>query len=224
MSIVAQSCCGGVIVVERFMHASKRIALVVVAMALLSNHAAAQGKATDVLSPKCFPMKIGYKWIYAFGDQDVTFEVLREEKNKRGRVFVVRRVIGKAAVDFKVSVKAHGVYIHQEGEKTFSPPLRQFAFFARKEDTWKWRGKVDGQERQYEFTNLGVQSIAVPAGSYSAIAVKQTVHEKADHATFWLVEGIGVVKLSGKTEAKSDDEGGIFSFDWQLKRFEKPKR
>ncbi len=206
---------------ERWSTAIKRIALVVVATALLADHAAARDKATDVLSSKRFPMKVGYKWIYAFGDQEVSFEVLRKEKTKQGRVFVVRRTIEETTVDFKVSVKSHGVYIHQEGETTFSPPLRQFAFFAREEDTWKWRGKVGGRDQKYEFTNLGVHKITVPAGSYSALAVEQQIPENAvDHATFWLVEGIGVVKLSGKTATKV----GAFSFDWQLKRFEKPKR
>ena len=45
-----------------------------------------------------------------------------------------------------------------------------------------------------------------------------------DHATVWLVDGIGVVKLSGKTESKPDDHGRTLYFEWQPKRFDKPNK
>ncbi len=202
-----------------------RSCLVVAAVSLLCSHSAAEDKASDVLSSDRFPMDVGYKWIYEFGDKEVSFEVLSSEKIKRGHIFVVRRKIGDAAaVDFKLSVKDHGVYIHEEGKKRFSPPLRQFAFFARKGDIWKWSGTVDQKTEREEFTNLGVQKITVPAGTYSTIAVEQRNPKNLDGATFWLADGIGVVKLAGKTESKPDDQGRVLVFVWQLKRFTKPNK
>src|SRR5262249_43665668 len=87
-------------------------------------------KVRDNLSPRLFPMKVGAKWVYAFDEKEVSFEVLRAEKSKEGGadVFVVRRIIDKSSVDFRVAVEEDGVYIHAEGDKVFSPPLRQFAF------------------------------------------------------------------------------------------------
>jgi hypothetical protein len=154
----------------------------------------------------------------------VTFTVLRTEKVGEGSVYVVRRTIDRTSVDFKVGVEEDGVYIHQESKKEFLPPLRQFAFFAKTGDSWKWRGTVSGKLRREEFENLGVQEVTVPAGTYSAVAVHQNNPDTAEQATFWLAPGVGVVKLSGKTESLTDDpKGARVVFEWRLKKFEAGK-
>src|SRR5262245_21631354 len=69
-------------------------------------------KVRDTLNVRLFPMKVGAKWVYEFGEKEVAFEVLRTEKAGDAEVFVVRRSIDRAAVDFRVSVEEDGVYIH----------------------------------------------------------------------------------------------------------------
>jgi hypothetical protein len=170
----------------------------------------------DTLSPRLFPMTVGDRWVYTDGKQDVTFAVLETEKAGEQTVFVVQRTIGDKAVEFRVAVEEDGVYIHQEGDKVFEPPLRQFAFFARTGDQWKWKGTTAGKAEAHHFENMGISKLKVPAGEFTTISVAQQNADKADHATFWLASAVGVVKLSGKVE-------GAVVFDWELKSFERKK-
>jgi hypothetical protein len=175
-------------------------------------------KVRDTLNARLFPMTVGAKWVYAFEEKEVAFEALRAEKAGDAEVFVVRRTIDKIAVDFRLSVEEDGVYIHKEGDKEFSPPLRQFAFFARTGDTWKSKGTFGGKNRSDTFEHLGVEEVKVPAGTYAAVAVQRSDPETGDHTTFWLARDIGVVRLSGKTELLNPDAGKIV-FEWRLKSY-----
>src|SRR5437016_1428838 len=78
--------------------------LLVIALGALPAHADKPSKRRDNVSPRLFPMKVGHKWVYAFEDKEVTFEVLRTEKLGEEERFVVRRTIEKLSVDFKISV------------------------------------------------------------------------------------------------------------------------
>jgi len=177
------------------------------------------GTKADALSKQFFPIGKGYKWVYDYEGKDVTFEVVGVER-KRGRpVYVVRRTIGKSRVEFKLSVAESGVYIHREGKKVFSPPLRQFAFLPRTGDTWTWRGKINTKPHRFVFTHRGMQRIKTPAGTFSAIKVYQKINE-SDHVEYWLAKGVGVVMLSGKPELVG---GRRESFEWKLKRFHRVK-
>jgi hypothetical protein len=200
------------------------ILLLMVPAALLAP-AADRGRSRDFPTARHFPMKVGHRWVYADGEGEVAFEVLRSEKAGGGKVFVVRRTAGRERVDFRVAVEEEGVYVLQEGEKKFDPPLRQFAFFARPGDGWKWRGTYGGRPRVEEFENLGVQEVEVPAGTFKAVAVQQTNPANGDRATFWLARGVGVVRLSGKTEEKPGAPGSAkVAFEWRLKKFEAGRR
>src|SRR5262245_11180527 len=128
-------------------------------------------KETDTMTAKYVPKKVGHKWVYAWEKKDVTFEVLRTEKSRGTTVFVVRRTFDKTAVEFLVALEEDGAYIHQEGKKVFSPPLRQFAFFARTGDIWKWRGTFGGKKRADQFEHVGVDKITVPAGTFDTLGV-----------------------------------------------------
>lgn len=190
---------------------------------LVSAHAGTEHRPRDTLSAKLFPLAVGDRWVYDFGDQEVAFEVLHTEKaDDDATLYVVRRSIGKARVDFKVAVEEDGVYIHQDGAKEYRPPLRQFAFFARTGDEWKWEGTAAGQPERHRFEHLGLQEVNVPAGAFDAVGVRQSNRESGEHATFWLAKEVGVVKVSGKSEAVSDGGpgGGRILFEWTLKKFE----
>ena len=201
-----------------------RFAFCLVAIAAFVVAAPAAGppaKARDTLSAKLFPMKVGAKWVYAFDEKEVVFEVLRAEKDKAVEtdVFVVRRTLDKTAVDFRVAVEEDGVYILREGDKEFSPPLRQFAFFARTGDGWKWKGTYGGEKRTDVFEHLGTEQVKVPAGTFAAVAVRRSNPDTADHATFWLAKDVGVVRLSGKTELLGAPGAGAVVFEWKLKSY-----
>ena len=183
-------------------------------------------KARDTLSARLFPMAVGAKWVYASDDADVTFEVLRTEKDEAADTdaFVVRRTIGKSAVEFRVAVEEDGVYILREGDKAFSPPLRQFAFFARTGDSWKWKGKYGTEKRTETFEHRGAEEVNVPAGKFATIAVQQSNPATGDQANFWLARDVGVVRLSGKTELLDAPAGGKVVFEWRLKSYTPGKK
>jgi hypothetical protein len=179
----------------------------------------------DTLNAGMFPMAVGHKWTYSSETDDVTFEVLRTEKRDDANLYVVRRTIGKTDVEFTLSVEEDGVYIHREATKEFHPPLRQFAFVARPGDEWKWRGMAGGKPRKYRFEHLGSEQVEVPLGAFAAVQIHQTDPESIEQVTYWLSRGIGVVKLSGKTELQVDGPvGSVVEFDWALKKFERNGR
>jgi hypothetical protein len=169
----------------------------------------------DTLTAKHFPMQVGHNWVYTWEKKEVTFAVLRTEKDRGTTVFVVRRTFDKTSVEFRVAVEEDGVYIHQEGKKVFSPPLRQFAFFPRKGDIWKWSGTFGGKKRADQYEHLGTDKITVPAGTFETVSIYRSGDD--GFATFWLAPGVGVVMLSGKVEGVADDR---LNFEWKLKRFQ----
>lgn len=180
--------------------------------------------ADEALTAEFFPMQVGDKWVYAYGDKDVVFKVLKSENVDNRQLFVVQRTIDDVSVNFTLSIRADGVYIHQEGEKQFLPPLRQFAFATKKGDKWEWTGTYGGEKRKENFANLGIVEETVPAGKYTVLAIEQTNGETGDSAIFNLAKGTGVVSLSGKTELIADAKlGKRVAFDWRLKRFERGK-
>ena len=70
--------------------------------------------------------------------------------------------------------------------------------------------------------NHGLQEVKVPFGQWDAFFVSQRSGSSAD---FWLVDGIGVVKLEGKSWDEHDpapQPGSALYFDWQLKQFSRP--
>src|SRR5262245_48444719 len=195
--------------------------LLTVSLFALASGFGAEPTPRDTLNAGRFPLAVGHRWVYAFGDREVTFEVVRAERQDDLPRYVVRRTIDKAQVDFTITVEEDGVYIHQEGKKEFRPPLRQFAFFARTGDAWKWRGTAGGKREEQRFEHLGIESVTVPAGTFPAVAVSQNNPDTVEHATFWLARDVGVVKVSGKTEVLTDGPDRTpVQFEWTLKRFE----
>ena len=61
--------------------------------------------------------------------------------------------------------------------------------------------------------------VTVPAGKFTAVAVRRTTPGTADHTTFWLAPGVGVVRLSGKTELAGEPGAPPVVFEWKLKGY-----
>lgn len=181
----------------------------------------------EVLHPGYFPIGVGYRWVYSAEEShvgnDVVFEVVGTEKIGAAECFVVLRSIGDHRIKFYVEVDDRGVLVHQVGEDRYRPAYRQFAFDTKQGDRWDWRGKIGEEAAEYWCLNYGVQRVSVPLGEWDAFWVAQE-SLAADHADtrFWLVEGIGVVRLSAKSRDKHDPPaaaGESSNFDWRLKEF-----
>jgi hypothetical protein len=179
-----------------------------------------------MLERRCFPMGVGYRWVYESktGDtkNDVVFEVVGVEKVGDAQCFVVLRTIGDHQLKFYVEVTKRAVLIHQVGQERYHPAYPQFVFGTKQGDTWDWKGKIGNEPGKYACTNRGVQPIGVPLGQYNAFVVRQVAQGDTQ---FWLADGVGVVKLAGKTWDKHDplpQPGESSWFDWQLKEFFRP--
>ncbi len=105
------------------------------------------------------------------------------------------------------------------GDDRYEPPFRQFAFPSGEGAVWEWRGKIGSEPAEYASRNEGLEEVEVPLGTFEAFRVRQTDSGQTD---FWLVRGIGVVKLAGKTWDEHDpapEPGSPLYFDWRLKEF-----
>jgi hypothetical protein len=183
------------------------------------------------IHPGYFPIAVGYRWVYASragnaGD-DVIFEVVGMEKVGDAECFVVVRTIGDHELKFYVEVTPRGVMIHQVGEERYNPPYRQFAFHSKKGDQWEWTGKIGDEPAEYTSYNNGEQAVSVPLGEWTGFLVAQEAPD-SDHGdtNFWLVDGIGVVRISAKYRDIHDPPAPPRQserFDWQLKDFTRGK-
>ena len=78
----------------------------------------------QLLDKRYFPMRVGDKWIYANfvpttgrpRAADVVFEVTGTKTLDDTECFVVLRTIGEHRVNFYISVRPSGVYLHQVGD------------------------------------------------------------------------------------------------------------
>jgi hypothetical protein len=180
-----------------------------------------------VLDRGYFPMRVGYRWVYAsdsandFGD--VVFEVVGTEKVGDSECFVVVRTIRDQQLKFYVEVDDRGVLIHRVGADRYEPAYRQFAFRSKHGDEWNWKGTIGDEPGQYVCMNYGQHRVSVPLGQWDAFWVAQEAPESDSGDTnFWLVDEIGVAKIQAKFRDKHDPRprpGESEQFDWQLKEF-----
>ena len=154
------------------------------------------------------------------------FEVVGTEKVGDAECFVVVRTIGDHQLKFYVEVDNRGVLIHRVGQDRYVPAYRQFAFRSKRGDHWHWKGMIGDEPGEYESWNNGEYLTTVPLGQWKAFWIVQEAPESDSGDTdFWLVDGIGVVKIQAKFRDKHDPPprpGKSQRFDWQLKEFSTP--
>ena len=192
----------------------------------------------DTLS-QYFPMDMGNTWIYDSQDgPDVVFEIVAIESIGAIRCHKVNRRIGDEVIPFYLSVTKKGVVIHKVGDDVYDPPFLEFSFPMTKEDRRgrSWRGTIGPHKYEITTKNLGKDTVKLHGRPKSAIHVKETMLRVQTESTaqgtsiqashfgftdFWIVEGIGVVKLVGKEPDPHNTSSREYS--WTLKSFEKAK-
>lgn len=176
----------------------------------------------DRLDPlRRFPMRVGDRWVYASGGLDVAFEVHASLMLGEDECFEVVRSIGEERLPFYLSVREDGVRIHKVGEDAFDPPYREIAFPLESGMTWSWEGKIGGRKASARFSHGGAERVAVPLGTFSAFRVSESLRwEAGEEATteLWLVERIGVVRLSGKL-GDLHNNSSRERYTWELKAY-----
>jgi hypothetical protein len=168
-----------------------------------------------------FPMRVGYVWIYGSERGDVRFEVRGKDVIAGKECFAVRRAIGGDDEMFYLSVSDDGVRIHKVGNHVFEPPYREFAMPLREGAAWKWKGRFAGKDDEIHCSVTRMQRVTVPAGTFAAWVVDEKPASGGTN-TFWLAEGVGVVRLFGKKNDLHNPTGEWFT--WELKEFRRPAR
>lgn len=179
-----------------------------------------------IRSARYFPMEVGDRWLYKSGRSEVSFEVRGTALVRGWKCFEVVRSIGSEQVVFYLSVSRKGVKIHRVGDDYFSPPFLEFKFPLLEEGSkWEWTGSIGEQFLTIRSESEQSKSIRVPMGTFKAIYVKEEMirgispYWVAGWTSFWLVEGIGVVRLSGKKMDLHNPTSKDYL--WELKEFKR---
>ena len=177
------------------------------------------------------PMNVGNRWTYAAGEgPEVTFEIVGTETVNSLPCFKAVRRIGEEAIPFYVSMSSRGLEIHRVGPDDFDPPFLEFAFpiTLPEADDRVWSGKIGDRPYTIRTRNCGTETVTLPLGVRSAIHVSERMEQVSPKSTdevivvensmsthFWIVKGIGVVKLRGKERDPHNPTGR--EFEWTLK-------
>ena len=177
-----------------------------------------------VRSARYFPMEVGHRWVYKSGRSEVTFEVRGTSQVRGWKCFEVVRTIGSEQSVFYLSVSRKGVKIHKVDGDYFSPPFLEFEFpLIGKPNNWEWTGSIGEQFWTIKSESKPRSLVRVPMGMYLAIYVREAMirgrNREAGSTNYWLAEGIGVVKLTGKRGDLHNPTGK--EFIWELKEFKK---
>lgn len=166
-----------------------------------------------------FPMRVGSLWIYDSEHGEVTFEVEGTRTIRGFECFEVVRTGRGSETHFFLTVTDKGVKLHKVGDDLFTPPFREFAFPLPDREEWDWVGHLGDQWWEVEWRNEGLETVYVPAGRYEALRiVEKVIKPHYGTTSFWLAEGVGVVKLEGKNADLHNPTGDWFR--WELKRYD----
>jgi hypothetical protein len=148
-----------------------------------------------------FPTRVGAKWVLTdlTANRDRTFSVAAvEEKDGAKVVTVCEEVNGRQLPSEVVAVSAAGLFRRQGGPFKLDPPLCHLKFPHKPGDKWDWHvgGKPGLAECKGTVTVHPAESVAVPAGTYTAIRVvfEGTEDGRPDRVAFWYAPDVGLVK------------------------------
>ena len=148
-----------------------------------------------------FPLKVGSKWVYKFGEKEVTVTVVGTEKVGTDDGFKTEtKVEGQQPATELFLVKSDGVYRAKVKEDKIDPPFKMISLPAKKDTAWKVDSKVGSQGIKGEFKIIDEKAkVKVPAGEFEAILVECAECEVAGTKMLirnWYVPGKGAVKIS----------------------------
>ena len=171
------------------------------AVVLVGGVALAQPKDTDVY----FPLKVGTKWTYKVGDQNVEVKVVGNEKFGSDDCSKVETSVnGKVIASELYTVKADGVYRVKVKDVKIDPPVKVLALPVKKDLAWDIKSKVGQQSVSGAFKiKDDKEKIKIGDKEYETVVVEGNDLDVAGTKTtvkLWLAKNTGIVKLSYKIQ------------------------
>jgi hypothetical protein len=146
------------------------------------------------------PTTVGDKWLIAsdYGDgfrDDFTYEVTAVERRDGALVVTTERrpVTGTARFIEKAKVSDAGLFLMEEGEHRYDPPVLYLPMPVKEKDTWK-------SERpgiaKWTYTAGPEEEVEVPAGRFKALRIDGVGESegKPVRCTLWKARGHPAVK------------------------------
>lgn len=162
--------------------------------------------ATPAPTPKYesfYPAKVGTKWVYQDGDEEMILTVSAVERKPEELVVTVVQVLqdGKTTPYEKLTVSEKGLFRVEIRGVTFDAPLCVVRFPHKDGD--KWGVNVPGpaplRRQKGTATAGGPENVVVPAGSYKALRVDLTAKDSDGtpiQTTYWFAPGVGILTMT----------------------------
>jgi len=180
---------------------------VILVVAMASGFAAPVPKG--LTAADLFPLQMGNKWEYvdAKGQPSHVEEVTGiEEKDGAKVITVTRSRNGTAAMKSVYRVDKEGVSRVSVGPLEYSPPLLFVKPTVKEGEKWTAKLSIGKSDAEYEITVGKAEEIKVPAGTFTAIPVRQQNLRNKSSAPleYWFAPNVGLVK-SGTTRGLTTD-------------------
>jgi hypothetical protein len=170
--------------------------------------------------PDYFPAPVGAEWHYkltstAGMSMDIKTVISEHaDASKVGYNIVQKNYMPQESINY--FHKTDGVVYSCKTEMPASnysadfvedkPDLQYYTGLA-KGHTWKYAGKMGGQDWTQDWTVVGPEKVTVPAGTFDAIKVESssTVAGSTTEYVIWYVDRIGSVKVVTKASGMTND-------------------
>jgi hypothetical protein len=181
------------------------LSVLVPAVLLAGNFPVKPTRLADQKLP--FPTRVGTKWVYQYGKEDVEEEVTEVEANADGSQLVTVRVPGIVEKGRRVvyHVTPRRLSIVELYGQRCDPPLCLLKLPVDKGERWDLRHKF----WEKTLVSEGEESVRVPAGKFECVRVVeewQRVPERLDRSVKWYAVGVGLVKSKASEGAPFADK------------------
>lgn len=146
-----------------------------------------------------FPLQVGHKWEYVEPDGKPahTATVIAEEEKDGAKFFTLSYTREERRLSEVIyRVDKNGVGIMRSGVLEYDPPMEVVKPALAVGDRWEAKTQFNRRELEYEMTVGREEEVKTPAGTFTALPVRQkfaTTKPGQEHVA-WYADGIGLVK------------------------------
>ncbi len=151
-----------------------------------------------------YPLKVGTKWTYRAGKNQITAQVVGHDKVGEIMCAVVETVKeGQPVTSEHIAAKEDGIYRYAFGYQKIDPPICFLKLPPKKGDIWKIESKIGGGTAKAKFT-LGEEEITVRGRKFKTVTSggDLEVNNQTISFTYWFAENVGMVKQIIKVDKK----------------------
>jgi hypothetical protein len=175
------------------------IRLAVVMVALLSAGTALAQPPSDTKITDLFPLKMGTKWVYNVGDNEVTVTVVGTERFNNENYFKMETQVGRDRSTSELFVvRSDGVYRVQVKDDKIAPPIKILALPVKKGDSWVVNSKIGIQTIKGTLQVVNDKELVkIPAGEFTAVFVEGVDMDFNGIKTtvrIWFAKDRGIIK------------------------------